>query len=179
MAHSFVLRQLEFDALLAWLAPSRDQAGEKYESIRQRLLRYFEGHHCVPADECADETIDRVAKRVAAGEQIRAADPGRYFYGVAKHVFLEWQKHQVVTQDADERVARTDGAPSMRLSCLNRCLRTLPPQDRELLEAYFREPRVELAARLRVTPNALRLRVFKGKHKLRACIARCVDRHQP
>jgi hypothetical protein len=39
-------------------------------------------------------------------------------------------------------------------------------------------PRAELAAGLGVTPNALRLRVFKDKLKLRACIARCLDRHQ-
>jgi hypothetical protein len=54
----FVLQQLEFDALLASLAPMREQAGEKYEFIRHGLLRYFESHRCMPAEECVDETID-------------------------------------------------------------------------------------------------------------------------
>ena len=98
MAHPFGIQQPEFEALLAWLGPTRDQAGEKYELIRHQLLRYFEGHHCEPADEHVDTTIDRVAKRVAGGEQILSADPVRYFYGVAKNVFLESRKHQVASQ---------------------------------------------------------------------------------
>jgi len=178
MAHSFVLQQLEFDALLASLAPMREQAGEKYEFIRHGLLRYFESHRCMPAEECVDETIDRVARRVAAGEQIRSADPGRYFYGVAKHVCLEWRKRQLVLQQVNEPKVSFDPLPSLPLSCLTCCLSTLPSRDREVFEAYYLEPRAELAARLGVTPNALRLRVFKEKQKLRACIGRCVDRNQ-
>jgi hypothetical protein len=38
------------------------------------------------ADELTDETIDRVARRLAGGETIRAADIGRYFLGVARNV---------------------------------------------------------------------------------------------
>jgi hypothetical protein len=66
MARTFTLRKAEFDALLAWLAPSRDQAGERYECMRHRLLGYFERRHCVPSDEHVDETIDRVALRASA-----------------------------------------------------------------------------------------------------------------
>jgi DNA-directed RNA polymerase specialized sigma24 family protein len=47
--------------------------------------------------------------------------------------------------------------------CLERCLNTLPADGRQLLEAYYLSGRSELIARLGVTPNAVRLRVFKSK----------------
>jgi DNA-directed RNA polymerase specialized sigma24 family protein len=173
-----VLGQPDLDALLASLAANRDEAGEAYEFIRQRLLRYFEGHHCVPADQYVDETIDRVARRLAAGEQIRSADPCRYFYGVARNVTLESRRQQALRQRPRQTPMSLDAAPSQRLSCLNYCLSALSPQDRELLEAYYLDCRTGMAAQLDVTPNALRLKVFKAKRKLRACIACCLQPHR-
>jgi hypothetical protein len=178
MAHPFVIQQPEFEALLAWLGPTRDQAGEKYELIRHQLLRYFEGHHCEPADEHVDKTIDRVAKRVAGGEQILSADPVRYFYGVAKNVFLESRKHQVASQQPRTTVFVVEPADSPHVWCLHCCLDSMTPRARDLLEAYYLDSRSGLAAREGLTPNALRLRVFKEKQKLRECVARCLQRRE-
>lgn len=178
MSKHIALEQSDLDALLASLAPSRDQAGEKYEFIRHRLLRFFEGHHCIPADEHVDETIDRVARRLAAGEQILSTDPVRYFYGVAKNVFLESRKHQSPLPPARDIPFIVESDSSSHLACVRCCLNALTPRARELLEAYYLDSRAGLATREGVTPNALRLRVFKQKRKLRACIARCLQRHQ-
>jgi DNA-directed RNA polymerase specialized sigma24 family protein len=175
MRNSFVLQHHELDTLLASLAPSRDEAGEKYEDIRRRLIRYFEGRHCVPADQYVDETIDRVAKRIAAGEHIHSVDPCRYFYGVAKNVCLEELKQRPLRPEGRPPMPILDVAPSPRLSCLNSCLSDLTPRARELLEAYYLGSRAGLAAREGITPNALRLRIFKEKQKLRTCIARCIQ----
>jgi DNA-directed RNA polymerase specialized sigma24 family protein len=175
MASTFVLGQSELDALLACLGPGREQAGQQYEYIRHKLVRYFEGRHCVPADEWADETIDRVARRVAAGERILSSNPCRYFYGVARNVCLEWHKQQ-------RRALHVPGVPALperttpeQLPCLLRCLDALPPGERELLVAYYLGSRTRLASHLGLTPNALRLRVFKGKQKVRACVGRCLQ----
>ena len=62
--------------------------------------------------------------------------------------------------------------PHSRARCLDECLRSLPAETRDLLEAYYFGSRAALAARLDITPNALRLRVFKEKRRLRASIAR-------
>jgi DNA-directed RNA polymerase specialized sigma24 family protein len=173
MSKHLVLQQSDFEALLAWLAPSRDQAGEKYEWIRHRLLRYFEGLRCIPAEEHADETMDRVARRLAGGERIQA-DPIRYCYGVAKNVFLEYRRRRRTRQQALDLFGVLDAAASPSLSCLTSCLNGMRPSARELLEAYYLDPRAGLAAREGVTPNALRLRVFKEKQRLRACMGRCL-----
>ena len=173
MSRHIALQQSDLDALLEWLAPCREQAGEKYEAIRLTLIRYFEGRGCEPADEHVDDTIDRVARRVAAGEQIRASDPRRYFYGVARKVILEWRKQPLQVQHRREPCV-IDDLTSPQLFNLKSCLSALSPGERELLEAYYLDDRADLAAREGITPNALRLRVFKAKQKLRACIACCL-----
>ena len=52
----------------------------------------------MPPEDCADETIDRVARRLAGGERIRTGDPISYFRGVARNVWHELRK-----QDARKR----------------------------------------------------------------------------
>ena len=85
---------------------------------------YFEWRHCVPPEDCADETIDRVARRLAGGERIRTGDPISYFRGVARNVWLEWRK-----QDARKRsmiiLSAAEHPPHVQV-CLERCLATLP-----------------------------------------------------
>jgi DNA-directed RNA polymerase specialized sigma24 family protein len=170
MPRAAFLSQHEFDALLAWLAPCRDLAGEKYEAIRRALLKYFAFQQCDAADEHVDETIDRVARRVAAGEIIRSA-PYHYFRGVARKISLECVKRRARLFDL-HLLTRDALQPSdERARDLDECLRSLPPHTRELLEGYYLGNRAVLAASLGITPNALRLRVFKEKRRLRARMA--------
>ena len=53
-----------FDSLLSWLDPDREWAGEKYEVIRARLIKVFAYRGCHTPEELADETINRVAKKI-------------------------------------------------------------------------------------------------------------------
>lgn len=175
MARDPVLTQSALDRLLAWLDPDRDAAGEKYESIRRTLTRFFEWRRCLPADEHVDETINRVARRVAGGEEVRCADPRSYFYGVAKHVHQESLKVHRTVDLLTEPASVVVPDASDQLECVRDCLARLSPGSRELLERYYLDERDGLADSLGVTPNALRLRVFKEKQKLRACVERCRD----
>ena len=66
--------------------------------------------------------------------------------------------------------------------CLERCLQQLAVVDRTLVLTYFEkekrakiQQRALLAAELRVTPNALRLRVHRITSALRGCVYDCVD----
>jgi DNA-directed RNA polymerase specialized sigma24 family protein len=178
MCKHSVLSEWELDALLAWLAPTREQAGEKYEVIRQTLTRYFEWRHCFPAEEHADEAIDRVARRLASGEQIRCTNPYRYFQGVARNICLELRKRTAHEAQLRWHIAVVPEHDCQRTVCLTRCLSALSTGARELLEGYYLDGRLELAAQLGITPNAVRLRVFKEKQKLKSCITRCVKLHE-
>ena len=62
-----ILKQEEFDRLLCWLDPDPERAGLTYEKIRWRLVAILASRGCTSPEELADETIDRVARRVVEG----------------------------------------------------------------------------------------------------------------
>src|SRR5688572_21938576 len=59
----WVITREAFDRMLAELHPDIERAGEQYEKIRQKLVKLFEWRGCPHAEECADETFNRVAKK--------------------------------------------------------------------------------------------------------------------
>jgi RNA polymerase sigma factor (sigma-70 family) len=181
------------EALLAYLDPDRDRAGEKYEEIRHRLVKLFECRGVVPPEEPADETIDRVARRLAEGEQIRSSSPGAYFYGVARNVLRERWAHQR-EHPAGPNLRRLPNLPAPepgddleaaegRATCLERCLATLPPETRRLVLGYYRQAagarkikgRKELAAELGISTNTLWVRAHRARSRLEQCVRECLD----
>ncbi|HEY0083559.1 MAG TPA: hypothetical protein VGB61_12265, partial [Pyrinomonadaceae bacterium] len=58
------LTQEGFERLLTWLSPDREQAGKKYEEIRQSLIKIFVWRGVHEAEDLADETITRVTWKV-------------------------------------------------------------------------------------------------------------------
>jgi len=173
------LTERAFDALLSRLGGDRDQAAEAYEAIRRRLIRLFEFRACADAAALADETMSRVARRLAEGVEIHAPDPYSYFAGVASLVFRE------VVRRAEREHAALRSAPSTcpdaaaeeRLRSLEGCLEELPAQARQLVLAYHTgegreriEARAHLAREHGLDLNALRVRV----HRLREALEDCV-----
>ena len=66
MNKNWLLTKEAFDALLGWLDPNREVAGQKYEVIRRRLITIFSCRGCAEAEDLADETINRVASKLSA-----------------------------------------------------------------------------------------------------------------
>lgn len=180
-----------FEALLRALHPERERAAEKYEEIRQRLRRFFRWRGARWADELTDETIDRVGRRVAGGEVIRAPDVGRYFLGVARNVLREsWQRERQRGPEyeasilADQRAESSKAArqdQEARLDCLDHCLAELPADTRDLVLRYYRgqggakiEDRRALAAQLGVNQGTLRIRLHRLRLRLEACVRKCM-----
>ena len=50
-----------FDQLLDCLDANRERAGERYETLRRTLVRYFEWRKTPFPEEHADETLNRAA----------------------------------------------------------------------------------------------------------------------
>ncbi len=178
-----------FRALLAQLDADLDRAGEKYLLLRQKLAKFFERRGCHTPAEMVDETINRVARRLAEGKEILAGEPVRYFYGVARNVLREYRESRArqscslddISQaehpchDPVEVLARAEFRDlyERRLEKLESCLAQLPPAHRDLLLRYYcgeqRERidgRRELAARLGITLNALKIRVLRLRKSL-------------
>ena len=88
----WTLTQEAFDKLLHALDGDRARAGNIYQETRSNLIRFFEWRGCPFPEDHADETINRVARRILEGEDVR--DVPKYFFGVARLLFLEIQKER-------------------------------------------------------------------------------------
>lgn len=186
-----------FHQFLKWLDEGVDSGGQKYLEMRRRLVRYFDRKNCIPVDELADETLTRVARRLAEEGEIRDAVPAQYCYTVARFVFLEYQRRPARTQVSLEMLPSVDRAlpaaqpPSesqeaeshaKRLQCLETCMNKLPSHHRELILEYYRgerrvkiEVRRRLAERLGLTANALSIRACRIRERLEICVKACCD----
>lgn len=182
------LEREPFERLLALFGPDRVRAGERYETIRRALVKFFECKGGRFPEEMADETLDRVARRLAEGETIRASDPAAYVHGVARNVLRgDWtQRQRAVARAAAEP---EDGPPDeneaarteRRLACLDRCLAALPPETRQLVLRYYvdeRRAKIDgrraLAESLGIGQNALRIRMHRIRARLESCVRACL-----
>jgi DNA-directed RNA polymerase specialized sigma24 family protein len=172
-------------ALLAFLGPDRHAAGLQYETIRRRLVRLFEWRGFGNAEDLADETINRVARRLQEGTEVRTADPYGYFCGVAhllsKEVARRAARERAVLEREDWQPAPPEDEPDAdeRLACLRHCLGRLPLEQRDLVLRYHQESdhirsRQTLSQELGIPMNALRIRVHRVRRKLEDCIQECL-----
>jgi DNA-directed RNA polymerase specialized sigma24 family protein len=178
-----------FERLLARLDADRERAGARYEILRGKLVRFFEWRGVPDPEELADETIDRVARRLAGGEEIASDDPGAYFHGVARNVLREHWDHTQrskgdVPIDGDlPDLSRDEGGADdePRLGCFEHCLAGLAPETRQLVLRYYTDEkrakidgRQQMAQALGIGLNALRIRMFRVRATLVECVRGCL-----
>jgi DNA-directed RNA polymerase specialized sigma24 family protein len=174
-----------FDSLLACLDEDRERAAELYVTIRARLVKYFEWRGCLTQDELADETINRVTRKISEGESIQNLQS--YFYGVARMLFMETLKEQEKQRQALDHLLlsvpfvedRTE--TEARIVCFDTCLGSLPEENRHLILEYFEgegrariERRKALGEGLKVSLNALRIIVHRIRNELEQCVEKCM-----
>lgn len=185
----WVLTQEVFDRFLALLDIDRDKAGEKYEFIRDRLLKYFQWCGSDLPDIDADETMNRVMRRIDEGQNVYNLDG--YIHGVAKLVQKESLKQRNRKQELDEMQlvelpSTGDDAESVQWrECLERCLGYLTDEDREVITEYYKyersakiNERKRLAVRLGVSLNTLRVKMYRQRVNLEACVQECLRRNE-
>ena len=173
-----------FDSLLQWLNPDRERAAEKYLAIRQSLIKIFTWKGSADAEALADETLDRVMSRVSELRGTYEGDPSLYVYGVARNVLKEQRRAQVKSVELADSVPenRTTDIDNERINvCMERCLASLSPSNRTLVLDYYSRDRMEkisnrneLADRLHIAPQQLRVQMFRIRNKLSKCIETCM-----
>src|SRR5262245_4179709 len=173
------LTQDEFDALLVWLGPDRELAGHRYEQIRYRLIKTFRRWGCSESEDIADETINRVARKVREVSENYTGDPALYFYGVAQNVFKEWLRSRRRAPEIPV-VSRSEEIET-EYQCLERCLDQLDPERRDLIVQYYEGEkqgkilqRRKLAERFGVGTNTLRIRAYRIREALQSCMKNCI-----
>src|SRR5689334_9508444 len=83
------ISQEDFDNLLAWFSNDADEGGKKYEEVRAGLIKYFYYRGCPESESLADETINRVATKLANFTFDGNFKLITYFYSFASKIFLE------------------------------------------------------------------------------------------
>ena len=173
-----------WDKFLSLLDADQEVAGEKYVDIQKRLIIYFECRRCLPAEEMADETIFRVIKRNDEGVIIEKLMG--YIYGVARIVRLERVaavrhedsvKNELLRDFQGLVEPAADGEPDLVVKCFEECLEGLSPENRQFILSYYEElrrakidKRKSLAQKLDISQNAVTLRAYHIRKRLKKCI---------
>lgn len=174
-----------FDKFLFQLDPDRDSAGKKYEVLRSKLISFFDWRNCPFPEDHADEVLTRIIRKVEAGEEIR--DLSTYVFGIARMLLLEIvrtgekQRAALNLLPATQSVDTESEEAQNRITCLRQCLAALPEKSRQLITEYYEgegaakiNRRKELATRLGMQLNALRIRACRLREKLEQCMGRCL-----
>ncbi|HEV7646031.1 MAG TPA: hypothetical protein VGO50_18995 [Pyrinomonadaceae bacterium] len=183
MTKEHILTQENFDVLLRWLDGNRETAGQKYEKIRDRLVRIFVGRGCFEAETLADETITRVANILPRLIDRYTGEQAYYFYGVAEKVHLEWLRKEKKKREVEIPPAENEDNPELEAEyeCLEGCLGTLPVNLRELIVEYYRkerrakiEHRKKIAEKLGISIGALQIKTCRIRSNLLKCVQECI-----
>ena len=124
-------------------------------------------------------------RRLEEGANVHNLDG--YIYGVAKLVHTESLKRRNQKQEFNEGELSSiavDAEAAQCQECLERCLRYLSDEDREVIMEYYKYEKSEkitgrrrLAARLGVSLNTLRVKMHRQRLNLEACVQECLGRY--
>jgi len=179
------LTGLRLSDLLARLDADPNQAGQEYERLRRVLIKFFDWRGASSPDECADDCLDRLARRLA--EQVPVQDLRLFALGIARLVLLE-RRRQPTMPSIDQLPERMTASVSVAADretplhdCLERCLAALPAGSRSLVIGYYdgeRDRKIanrrRLSASMGLSEGALRSRVQRVRDHLESCVETCL-----
>lgn len=187
MPEKWSLTQQAFDLFLARLDADRECASQRYLQLRHSLTRILEWKGSQSSEEQADETINRVCRKLEEGLAIE--DIAKYCHTVLNFVFLEsLKKPDARREEFDEQsLAQIPASETRahfgdeRLSCLQKCLGKLPDDNRRLIVGYYQgdqrakiENRRRLAEQLGITAHNLNVRASRIRERLQDCVSECL-----
>jgi len=173
------------NSLLLLLHANPHEAAAAYRKLHTRLSRYFNIHNTDDPIALADEAMDRLARRVEAGD-IAIESPMAFALGIAGHLLQEEARDRLRREKAanawSEMMNGSDQWKQERLDQLDDCLSMLPVDRRQMLESYYEwqsgsksQHHREFAERLGMTLNTLRNRVFRIRNQVEACLQKKSD----
>jgi hypothetical protein len=179
------LDQSSLRALLDALDPDDPEAGQKYENLRLRLIRFFRWNRCLRAEELADAALDRLAAKVR-DVSVHIEDPVKYISGIARMLMHEYRASEIRERKMLTHFSwllaslrAPEAAEEEHEDALSRCFEALPQENRHLLERYYSgdageriRDRKALAEEIGIEVNALRNRALRLRRQLELCISR-------
>jgi DNA-directed RNA polymerase specialized sigma24 family protein len=176
------ISQEQFDRLMSWLDSDREKAGMKYEWIRKRLIKIFTCRGSATPEDLADRTVNRVARKLPEIQDSYTGDPAHYFAGVASNIFRESLRRDKAPTMTEPLPTKPAEDTELIHSCLERCMAKLATADRDLVLQYYQhdrqakiDQRKNLAEKLGVGMNALRIRACRIRATLQECVEGCLS----
>ncbi len=186
-----MLTKDDFDNLLRWLSVNGGKAENKYEEIRNGLIRFFRLRNCADPLVLADETLNRVAAKIPRKKEQRDAFSVKFIYGFAVNVHHEYIRTIAEREvQLDEKLpfaaAGTDessAAKNNNIECLENCLAKLAPDESRMILKYYSENssyrfelRKNMAESMTISTGTLHTKVHRLKNTLKKCIEECVSK---
>jgi len=181
------LRAGDLRALLDRLGAGPEEAAERYEQLRRKMIKYFLWEQCENAEDLADDCLDRVARKLEDGVEIQSLSG--YMAGVARIMVKEnrsrRQREQAVIEEFSNRITPAGEAEDIEQAVrdLEECLKNFSPGQRSLLLRYYEGDhaqrilnRSRLAEELKILPNALRNRAMRLRTLLETCMSARIAR---
>ena len=171
------------DKVLCLLDPDKEQAALEYARLHERLTRFFEWNNANDPRALADEALDRLGRRgLSADAETGVRSASSFALGIARYLLQEERRRQ--SRDAEARrswAAATGESSSAELEkmdeAMQRSLAKMKPDNRKLLEAYYRHTASQkikahrnLASQYGLSLNALRNRVFRLRKELESSV---------
>lgn len=175
--------------MLARLGENEANAAVRYEDLRLKIVKFFIWKRdCAEAeaDALADKTLDRVSAKLAQNVEIQNVNA--YALEVSRFVWLEHLRKKKETAYGDDlpeiaAAPETIDEPDSRLQCLRKCLAEISKSDadKHLIIGYYsaadgeknKIQRRNLAEKLGLTMNTLKVKACRLRERLERCIKDC------
>jgi len=177
------------DRLLRLFDQNLHEAAQKCERLRNRLVFYFKHQQIEAPEDAAQEVLLRL--HVGAPTEIATSeDLARLAFGFARNLVHEYRRQDRKDNRFDplpDNIDRFKPARSRmpdpqeqllveeQAEFFEGCLRELSESDRELILWWYERERSshkEFTEFVGISANALRLRVFQIRKRLRECLKR-------
>ena len=187
MKRNWKLTTTDWELLLRWLDENPQRAEERYLELHHRLTTFFINRGAANAEELADETFNQATGPLPKLQQTYEGDPARYLFKIAQRLWSKTnQERQKQTELAATKTPNWLQPPASEqiereAACLEACLQTLSPEQRDLIRRYYQEDksskidqRKQLAEDLGISAVALRLRARRIRQELQLCLENCL-----
>lgn len=174
-----------FDRLLSTLdATDRERAGALYVELRENLRRFFTWRGASFPEDAADETLNRAAQKLGAGERI--TEFRAYVFGIARFLILETNRREekarlALAELPAAATAEETDFKQARLDCLENCLRELQIDERDFIVNYYKGERSskianrqDLLEKSKLSAGALRMKALRLRERLENCLQSCL-----
>jgi hypothetical protein len=172
-----------FASLLTFLCPDDpDEASRRYLRLHQKLAGYFRLKGMSDPVNDADDALDRAGEKIVKGQEIPDID--KFCMGIARNIVHERLRYKKREESAflkfldHTQDTSTEALLDRITNLMKPCFEQLPQDDRNLLTSYCKVPpgidraehRRQLAASLKSTISALRIRVTRLRRSLENCV---------